>query len=84
MVSKKRKKSKKKKKKKKKKIFFFYFFFTFLNWEKQTCYWEKKGLFSIGNGAKIRFLVIGRKGPEVWAPVWELTHFLLWFTVICV
>ena len=26
----------------------------FLNWEKQTWYWEKRWLFSIENGAKIR------------------------------
>ena len=34
--------SKKKSKKKKKKKNFFFFFFTFLNWENQTWYWEKK------------------------------------------
>ena len=42
----------------KKKIFFL---FTFLNWEKQTWYWENRWLFSIGNGAKIRPLEKGRK-----------------------
>ena len=36
-------------------FFFFFFFFTFLNLEKQTWYWDKRWLFSIGNGAaKIR------------------------------
>ena len=44
--------SKKSKKKTKKKQHLF--FFTFLNWEKQTWYWEKRWLFSIGNGAEIR------------------------------
>ena len=33
---------------------------TFLNWEKQTWYWEKRRLFSIG----IRPLEKGRKSPE--------------------
>ena len=37
--------------------------FTFLNWEKQTWYWEKRWLFSIGNGAEIRPLEMGRKSP---------------------
>ena len=32
-------------------FFFFFFFFTFLNREKQTWNWEKRWLFSIGNGA---------------------------------
>ena len=54
------KKSKKKKKKKKKKNFFF---FTFLNWENQTWYWERRWLFLIGNGAEIQPLEMGRKGP---------------------
>ena len=27
---------------------------TLLNWENQTWYWEKRWLFSIGNGAEIR------------------------------
>ena len=51
--------SKKKVKKKKN------FFFTFLNWEKQTWYWEKRWLFSIGNGAEFRPLEKGRKGPAM-------------------
>ena len=38
-----------------------HFFFTFLNLEKQRWYWEKRWLFSIGNGAKIRPLEKGRK-----------------------
>ena len=54
------KKSKKKKKKKKN-----FFFFTFLNWENQTWYWEKRWQFLIGNGAEIRPLEMGRKGPEL-------------------
>ena len=29
----------------------------------QTWYWEKKWLFLIGNGAEIRPLEMGRKGP---------------------
>ena len=29
------------------------------------CYWEKRWLFSIGNGAKIRPLEKGRKCPDV-------------------
>ena len=58
MVSKKSKKKKKLKKKKKN------FFFTFLNWENQTWYWEKRWLFFIWNGAEIRPLEMGRKGPE--------------------
>ena len=33
---------------------------TFLIWEKQTWYWEKRWLFSIGNGAEIRPLEKGR------------------------
>ena len=32
-------------------------------WEKQTCYWEKRWLFSIGNEAEIRHLEQGRKCP---------------------
>ena len=52
------KKTKNKNKKKK------FFFFTFHNWENQTWYWEKRWLFSIGNGAEIRPLEMGRKGPE--------------------
>ena len=35
------------------------------NWEKQTWYWEKRWLFSIGNGAEIRPLEKGRKCPAV-------------------
>ena len=50
MVSKKVKKEKK-------------FFFTFLNWEKQTWYWDNMWLFSIGNGAEILPLEKGRKSP---------------------
>ena len=50
-----------KKKCKKKKIFFF---FTFLNEENQTWYWGKRWLFSIGNGAEMRPLEMGRKSPE--------------------
>ena len=56
---------KKKKKKKKKKKFFFFFFFTFLNWENQTWYWEQRWLFSIGNGAEIQPLEMGRKSPGI-------------------
>ena len=33
-----------------------FFFFTFLNWEKQTWYWEKKGYFR---------LEFGRKCPDI-------------------
>ena len=51
---------KSKKRKEKKNIFFF---FTFLNWEKQTWYWEKRWLFSIGNGAETWPLEKGRKSP---------------------
>ena len=47
-------------KKKSKNIFFF---FTFLYWEKQTWYWEKRWLFFIGNEAEIRPLEKGRKFP---------------------
>ena len=54
------KKSKKKKKKKKK--------ISFFNREKQTWYWEKRWLFSIGNGAKIQPLEKGRKSPGVLRP----------------
>ena len=38
---------------------------TFLNWENQTWYWEKMWLFSIGNGAEIRPLEMGRKSPAI-------------------
>ena len=51
-------------KKKEKKIFFF----TFLNWENQTWYWEKRWLFLIGNGAKIRPPEMDRKSPEITYP----------------
>ena len=44
--------------------YIYIFFFTFLNWEKQTWYWEKRWLFSIGKGAEIRPLEKGRKSPE--------------------
>ena len=47
----------------KKNIFFYYYFCTFLNCEKQICYWGKKWLFSIGNGAEIQPLEKGRKSP---------------------
>ena len=57
-----KKKSKKKKKKKKKKNFFF---FTFLNWEKQTWYWEERWLFSNRNGAEIQALEKGRECPAL-------------------
>ena len=40
------------------------YFFTFLNLEKQTWYWEKRWLFSIGNGAETRLLE-DRKCPVV-------------------
>ena len=36
------------------------FFSSFLNWENQTWYWDKRWLFSIGNGAEIRPLEMGR------------------------
>ena len=32
-------------------------------WENQTWYWEKRWLFFIGNGAEIRPIEMGRKGP---------------------
>ena len=70
MVSKKvKKKMVPKKVKKKKKIFFF----PFLNWENQTWYWEKKRLFSIANGAEIRPLEKGRKGPGM-VVIFALPH----------
>ena len=47
-----------------KKINIYYNFFTFLNWENQTWYLEKRWLFSIGNGAEIWPLEISRKSPE--------------------
>ena len=46
-------------KKSKKKLLFF----TFLNWEKQTWYWEKGWLFSSGNRDEIWPLEKGRKSP---------------------
>ena len=55
----------KKSKSKKKKIYIYIFFFTFLNWEKQTWYWEKRWLFLIGNGGEIRPLEKGRKSPVI-------------------
>ena len=41
-----------------------FFFFFLLNWENQTWYLEQGWLFSIGNWAKIRPLVMGRKSPS--------------------
>ena len=40
-------------------------FFTFLNWENQTWYWEKRWLFLIVNGAEIWPLEVGKKGPGI-------------------
>ena len=39
------------------------FFLLFLFGKKQTWQWEKRWLFSIGNGAEIRPLENGRKSP---------------------
>ena len=36
-----------------------------MNWEIQTWYWEKRWQFLIGNGAEIRPLEMGRKGPAL-------------------
>ena len=40
------------------------FLFTFLNWEKQTWYWEKMWLLSFRNRAEMRPLEKGRKDPD--------------------
>ena len=46
-----------------KKVFFFFFFLLFFNWENEHGIGEKRWLFSIGNGAEIGSLEMGRKFP---------------------
>ena len=55
--------------------FFFFIFFTFLNWEKTDMVLQKRGLFSIGNGAKFWPLVEkGRKCPGSYVGVLVLVN----------
>ena len=50
------------KKESKKKIFLLIFFINFI--KKRKWYWEKRWLFSIGNGVEIGPLEMGRKSPD--------------------